>query len=247
MTIKQAFISDLHLEESRPDITKLFLDFLKQPKVDELYILGDFFEVWIGDDNLTPFNQQIIAALHAATQRGLKIYFMRGNRDFLVGKKFLRAAGCELLPDEYVITIAGKPTLLMHGDTLCTADKAYLKFRKKARCWLVQKIFLLKSLETRREIAQRHRDASKSHTSTMPDYIMDVTQAEVERVMSKHHVFDLIHGHTHRPNVHEFQMNGQAAKRTVLAAWHEQGSVLICDANGKRELLTLEMDINNNR
>jgi UDP-2,3-diacylglucosamine hydrolase len=239
MTIKQAFISDLHLEEARPDITNLFIRFLNQTNVDELYILGDFFESWIGDDNLTPFNQLMMDALKSATKRGLTIYFLRGNRDFLIGKKFLRNTGCVLLPDEYVITIAGKKTLLMHGDTLCTEDKAYLKFRKKARCWLVQKLFLLKSLETRRGIAQRYRDASKSHTSTMPDYIMDVTQAEVERVMLKHRVLDLIHGHTHRPNVHEFSLQGQPATRTVLAAWHEQGSVLICNSDGQREWQTL--------
>ena len=235
------FISDLHLEEDRPEITNIFLLFLQRcaKEADTLYILGDFFEAWIGDDDLTPFHLQIIQALFQATQQGLKIYFMRGNRDFLIGKKFLRASGCQLLSDEHVINIANTPILLMHGDTLCTEDKAYLKFRKKARCWLVQQIFLLKSLEKRREIAKRYRDASKVHTSTAPDYLMDVTQAEVERVMLKHGAYHLIHGHTHRPNVHSFQLNGLPATRTVLAAWHDEGSVLVIKENGERGIVVL--------
>ncbi len=237
----KAFISDLHLEAERPEIADLFIQFLKEftAKENSLYILGDFFEAWIGDDDLTPFNQMIIDALHTATQNGLPIYFMHGNRDFLIGKKFLKMTGCQLLPDEYVVDVFGVPTLLMHGDTLCTEDLKYLKFRKKARSWLFRFVILMQSLKRRRKIAENYRAASKAHTSTSPHYIMDVTQAEVERVMQKHHVQHMIHGHTHRPALHDFEMNGTAATRTVLAAWHDDGRVLLFRDDGKNEIVTL--------
>lgn len=233
------FISDLHLEEERPHITELFLKFLEKniQCAEGLYILGDFFEVWIGDDNVTPFNQSIIHALHKATRKGLPIYFMHGNRDFLLGKKFLRATGCQLLPDEYLFTLAGSPTLLLHGDTLCTSDVKYLKFRKKSRNWLLQKLFLIKSLQKRQAIAAHYRTLSKAHTSTTPDHIMDVTQAEVEHLMQKYRVQHLIHGHTHRPGVHHFELHNMPATRTVLGPWHEHGSVLVCDEKGNKELI----------
>lgn len=235
------FISDLHLEESRPDIAEIFLKFLHQyaMQANALYILGDFFEVWIGDDDLSAFNLSIIKALKAATDRGLSIYFMHGNRDFLIGKKFLRATGCRLLPDEHLVEMSGLPTLLMHGDTLCTDDVAYLKFRKKSRNKFFQKLFLWKSLNKRKNIAAGMREKSKAHTSTAAEKIMDVAQAEVERVMSKHKVKHLIHGHTHRPAVHEFELNGEVATRTVLEAWHDRGTVLICDDTGEKKVIVL--------
>lgn len=235
-------ISDLHLEECRPDIADLFLRFLQTEarNADALYILGDFFEVWIGDDDLTHFNLSIMKALYAERQRGLPIYLMHGNRDFLIGKKFIKATGCQLLPDEYVTTLSGVPTLMMHGDTLCTDDIKYMKFRKKMRNWFVQKFILMKSLETRRSIAKRYREASKAHISTVADYIMDVNQDEVERVMQKHHVLQLIHGHTHRKAVHTFDLNHSPATRTVLGPWHEYGSALICRANGQNELIDIK-------
>lgn len=236
---KIIFISDLHLEESRPDITAIFLKLLNQAinDADALYILGDFFEVWIGDDDLTPFNQSIISALKNATDQGLPIYLMHGNRDFLLGKKFRKMTGCRSLPDEKVISIFGVPTLLMHGDTLCTNDVAYLKFRKKARSWFFQKLFLFKPLAKRQAIAAKYRQASQMHIASVSEAIMDVTQAEVERVMQKHHVQHLIHGHTHREAVHTFQINDQTATRTVLGAWHEYGSALVCRSNGDQELI----------
>lgn len=233
------FISDLHLEHSSPEIAKIFIHFLQnntQPNR-TLYILGDFFEIWIGDDDLSLFNQSIINALKSATSEGLPIYIMHGNRDFLLGKKFLQATGCKLLPDEHIVHLNGIPTLLMHGDTLCTEDKKYLKFRKKVRCWLVQKLFLMKSLKKRQAMAVHYREGSKQHTSTIPQYIMDVTQAEVERVMQKHNVQHLIHGHTHREAVHHFELNGKPATRTVLGAWHEQGHALVCEENGGQNLI----------
>jgi UDP-2,3-diacylglucosamine hydrolase len=236
------FISDLHLEDSRPDITDIFFRFLQGDarQADNLYILGDFFEAWIGDDNLTDFNRSVIAELRKATAAGLPIYIMHGNRDFLLGKRFLKATGCQLLPDEYVVNLAGTPTLLMHGDTLCTTDIAYLKFRKTSRNWFMQQLFLLKSLKKRQAIAADMREKSKAYTSTAPEKLMDVTQEEVARVMLKHKVQHLIHGHTHRPAVHQFELAGKSATRTVLAPWHEHGSVLICDASGKQAVQDLK-------
>ncbi len=238
---KIIFISDLHLEENRPDITAIFFKLLNQAvnDADALYILGDFFEAWIGDDDLSPFNQSIIDALKNATDQGLPIYLMHGNRDFLLGKKFRKMTGCRYLPDEKVISLFGVPTLLMHGDTLCTDDVAYLKFRKKARSWFFQKLFLFKSLKKRQEIAAKYRQASQMHVASLPDAIMDVTQAEVERKMQKHHVQHLIHGHTHREAVHTFQINNQPATRTVLGAWHKHGSALICRSDGGQEVVHL--------
>jgi len=235
------FISDLHLEESRPEMTGIFLHFLKNEaiKAEALYILGDFFEFWIGDDDKSPFADEIRNALHSATQKGLPIYIMHGNRDFLLKKTFFRATGCQLLPEQTVIHLYGVPTLLMHGDTLCTADTAYLKARKYVRNRIVQTLFLLKSFEKRQRIVTGYRNASKAHTSTASDSIMDVTQAEVERVMLVNHVEHLIHGHTHRQAVHTFQLNNQLATRTVLGAWHEYGNALICHADGKQAFVDL--------
>jgi UDP-2,3-diacylglucosamine hydrolase len=237
-----AFISDLHLDENQPVIADIFLRFLEQqaPQLNALYILGDFFESWIGDDNLTVFNEKIISALRKTTQRGLPVFFMHGNRDFLIGKNFLRVTGCQLLPEEYVLNIYGTPTLLMHGDTLCTEDKAYLKFRKKARCWLVQKLFLCKSLEKRSAIANQYRRVSKEYTSTAPDHITDVTQTEVERKMRKHKVKHLLHGHTHRQAIHDLKLDDQAASRIVLGAWHEHGNALIFESSSEKKFIVID-------
>lgn len=236
---KTLFVSDLHLEENQPTITSEFLQLLENcdSSVDALYILGDLFEVWIGDDNKTPFHQKIIGALKAATQKGLPIYFMHGNRDFLIGKQFLHETGCELLPDEKKIILYGTPVLLMHGDTLCTHDVAYLKARKKGRNRFLQFLFLLLPLKKRQAIADKMRAKSSLHKQAMAMEIMDVTPHEVERVMQKHQVNVLIHGHTHRPAIHQFFIHDAAATRIVLAAWHHHGNVLIWDETGKKEMI----------
>ena len=239
-SLKTFFISDLHLSENHPEIADIFLKFLQDTigVARELYILGDFFEAWIGDDDASEFNLKIIKALKAATELGLPIYFMHGNRDFLLGKKFFKATGCQLLAaDENVIDLYGVPTLLLHGDTLCTLDLDYLKFRKRTRKWWVQKLFLLRPLKSRQAIAENMRKASLEYVSTTAEHIMDVTQSEVEKVMQKNNVAYLIHGHTHREAVHRFTLNGKDMTRIVLGAWHERGSVLICDDSGKRELV----------
>ncbi|HVY53760.1 MAG TPA: UDP-2,3-diacylglucosamine diphosphatase [Gammaproteobacteria bacterium] len=235
------FIADLHLEEGRPDIAAIFLRFLQQEaaQAQALYILGDLFEVWIGDDDQSAFNLMVINALRKTVERGTKVYLMKGNRDFLIGRKFKKQSGCEILPDEYLVKLNGQSTLLMHGDTLCTLDIKYLKFRKRARNFFIQQLFLLKSLAKRKAIAQEARKRSYDHIhSAMPE-IMDVTQEEVERMMKKYAVYHLIHGHTHKPNVHRFKLGNQEATRTVLAPWHEHGSVLVCHADGTQEFKIL--------
>lgn len=235
------FIADLHLEAARPEISALFLKFLKEEvaTAKALYILGDLFELWIGDDDQSAFNQSIIQALREAANRGTAVYFMRGNRDFLIGKTFQRQSACQILPDEQLIQLQGQNILLMHGDTLCTQDLKYLAFRKRSRRFLVQQLFLLKSLSKRRAMAEDGRKKSYNHTRGTAAEIMDVTQAEVERVMQKHNTTTLIHGHTHRPAVHEFLLNGQKATRTVLAPWHEHGSALVYHEDGRQEFIEL--------
>ena len=239
---KTLFISDLHLEENQPEITRQFLQLLAEcdSTCDALYILGDLFEAWIGDDEDTPLHHQIIHALKSATDKGLSIYFLHGNRDFLIGKKFLRATGCKLLSDEEKIILYGIPVLLMHGDTLCTRDIAYLKARKKSRNHFLQFLFLSLPLTFRRKIADNMRKKSERYKENVSMEIMDVTQEEVERVMQKHHVYHLIHGHTHRPATHQFSLQQAKAERIVLPAWHGHGSVLIWDETGQKTLLDLK-------
>lgn len=236
---KTFFISDLHLEESRPQMVKKFIELLSicKTSAEALYILGDFFEVWIGDDEISPFHTEIKTQLKTATQNGLRIYFMSGNRDFLIGKKFIRETGCILLKEEEKISLYGTSVLLMHGDTLCTQDHAYLKARKFAYNPLVQWLFLKIPLAYRKKIANNLRMKSLRHTQTTPKIIMDVTQEEVERVMKKHQSDYLIHGHTHRPMTHHFTINGRSATRQVLAAWHESGNAFIWDETGEKNAI----------
>ena len=239
---KTLFISDVHLEQSRPDIIQQFVQLLKScdASIDALYILGDLFEAWIGDDDRSSFHDTIIATLQSVTQKGIPVYFMPGNRDFLIGKKFLHATGCHLLPDEKKIMLYGRPVLLMHGDTLCTQDIAYLKWRKKARHPVLHTLlFLILPLNIRRRFAHSMRMKSAQHTQSTTKEIMDVTQEEVVRIMQKHRVHILIHGHTHRPNVHHFLIDHTPSTRIVLAAWHDHGSVLIWDESGKQYTETL--------
>lgn len=238
---KTLFISDLHLEENQPKITQQFLQLLRNcdSSVDALYILGDLFEVWIGDDDDTPFHREIILALQSATQKGLPIYFLYGNRDFLIGKQFLRETGCKLLSDEEKIILYGTPLLLMHGDTLCTLDTAYLKARKKGRNRFLQMFFLFLPLSLRRFIANKMREKSNQHKQSTTFEMMDVTQDAVENVMLKHNVNYLIHGHTHRSGIHEFSINQTLAKRIVLAAWHDHGSIFQWDESGKSQFIDI--------
>lgn len=234
------FISDLHLEPSRPEITALFINFLEQQatQAEALYILGDFFEAWIGDDDQSTLNQTVKAALKILTQNNIPVYFMHGNRDFLIGKQFAQETGCRLLPDPTKIDLYGIPTLLMHGDLLCTQDQSYLKFRTKVHKRWAQKIFLTLPLTIRKKIATKIRQGSEQHISITNEKIMDVTPAEVDRIMAQYQVKQLIHGHTHRPNIHHLQQG----HRIVLGAWHNSGSILICEPGQPPKLQNIFLD-----
>ena len=227
-------ISDLHLEQERPDISRAFLHFLdtRARQAEALYILGDFFEVWIGDDAMTPFQRGIAEALRRLSDSGTRIYLMHGNRDFLLGKAFCREAGCTLLGDPHVANLNGEKVLLMHGDSLCTLDLGYQKMRRLLRNPL--SLFILRNLplNTRHKLARKLRSESRSQTRMKASDIVDVTPEEVQRVMAQYGVKTLIHGHTHRPALHELQVDGQPARRIVLGDWDKQGWALQVDESG---------------
>lgn len=227
-------ISDLHLEEERPDITRAFLHFLttRACQAEALYILGDFFEVWIGDDAITPFQQSIADALCALSERGTRIYLMHGNRDFMLGKGFCRAAGCTLLGDPSVVELGGERVLLMHGDSLCTRDEGYMRLRRLLRNPL--SLFILRHLplSTRRKLARKLRNESRAQTRMKASDIIDVTPELIPRVLAEHGVRTLIHGHTHRPATHELEVDGRPARRIVLGDWDQQGWALQVDESG---------------
>ncbi|WP_449428996.1 UDP-2,3-diacylglucosamine diphosphatase [Rhodanobacter umsongensis] len=223
------FISDLHLDPARPPITALFENYLASDEVrhaDALYILGDLVEAWIGDDDDAELPQRIAAATRAVRDAGVPVYFMAGNRDFLLGEAFARHAGMRLLDDGAVHDIQGRPTLLMHGDVLCTDDLAYQAARRQLRSPEWQAQVLGMPLEARRALAARAREESRQHTGSTMESIMDVNADAVAAAMRHAGVTRLIHGHTHRPAVHAFELDGEPAQRIVLGDWYEHGSVL---------------------
>lgn len=223
------FVSDLHLDNKRPHIIAAFCRFLDEcSSIDALYILGDLFEYWIGDDDPAIGLAPAIDAIRNLSDSGVPVFFIHGNRDFLIGKRFAKQTQCEILKEETVIDLYGTPTLIMHGDTLCTDDIAYQKYRTKARSPFIQKPLLMLSVKRRLKIAEGLRNKSKSATQEKSEDIMDVNQQTVEQTMQKHNVKHLIHGHTHRPAEHEFNLNGEKHHRIVLGDWYDQGSVLRC-------------------
>ena len=229
------FISDLHLDPSRPQITTLFENYLASDEVrhaDALYILGDLVEAWIGDDDDAELPQRIAHAMRAVRDAGVPVYFMVGNRDFLLGEAFAQRAGLTLLDDGTVHDIHGHPTLLMHGDALCTDDIAYQAVRQQVRNPEWQKQILSMPLEARRAFAAKAREDSRAHTGSTMENIMDVNDDAVAEIMRKAGVTRLIHGHTHRPAVHAFELDEKTAERIVLGDWYEHGSVLRVTADG---------------
>jgi UDP-2,3-diacylglucosamine hydrolase len=230
------FIADLHLSPEHPAMVQLFVRYLDELSQDRelqaLYILGDLFEAWIGDDFIPPGMDSVIDALSKLTERGKHVYFMHGNRDFLVGDGFCERTGCQLLPDYQVIDLYGTPTLLMHGDLLCSDDVDYLNVRKMFRNEQWQKEFLSKSVAERMAMAQAARQESQQKTQQMASEIMDVNQQTVVQTMTQWQVSQLIHGHTHRPALHTLEISGKPATRMVLGDWYEQGSVLNCTEDG---------------
>ncbi len=234
--MRYLFLSDLHLEAERPDITRAFLHCLAEraPGCEAVYILGDFFEVWLGDDDLNPLGDQVAAALARLAGAGTELYLMHGNRDFLLGRQFCRKAQATLLPDPSVVTLNGERTLLMHGDSLCIDDIGYMKMRRWLRNPLSITILNNLPLSTRHRIGRKLRSESQNRTRMKASEITDVNQQAVEAMMRRHDVRTLIHGHTHRPAVHALEIDGKPAQRIVLGDWERKGWVLEVDERGYR-------------
>ncbi|MFM2483758.1 UDP-2,3-diacylglucosamine diphosphatase [Celerinatantimonas yamalensis] len=221
------FIADLHLSDERPDMVRAFLRFVQEQayQADALYILGDLFEVWVGDDLRTTTSQTVAQALKKLTQSGVPCYFICGNRDFLVGKRYCKQCGMTMLPDETIINLYGRQTMLLHGDIMCTLDESYQKFRRMVHRRWVQWLFLHLPKRARANIANRMRANSKRYNQSKSDNIMDVTPEQVT-TRFKHYQLDwMIHGHTHRPAIHH-PFNDNSQQRIVLGDWYEHSSVL---------------------
>ncbi|HEX5757132.1 MAG TPA: UDP-2,3-diacylglucosamine diphosphatase [Arenimonas sp.] len=233
------FISDLHLDVQRPDITAALLRLLEGEarEAEALYILGDLFEAWVGDDDPGEPGATVAAALRSLSDSGVPVFLLRGNRDFLLGQAFAERANANLLPDPCVIDLYGEATLLMHGDLLCTGDSAYQAFRRQVRDHDWQEKFLAQPLAARQAFAAQARAASRAHQAGLADAgamdsIADVTPDAVIETMARFGVRRLIHGHTHRPAIHALEVDGRAATRVVLGDWHAQGSILRVDRDG---------------
>ncbi|MEN8260851.1 MAG: UDP-2,3-diacylglucosamine diphosphatase [Pseudomonadota bacterium] len=236
MKEESLFISDLHLSLKKTETTQRFLRFLgnRAAGAERLFILGDLFDAWIGDDDPTPPNGKIKAGLKKLVASGTAVYLQLGNRDFLIGQRFSRETGVELLGDYVVIDLYGTPTLLMHGDLLCTDDLPYQAFRAKSRTPEWQHAVLAKPLPIRLLLARWYRLRSHWHKRKKTQTIMDVNQDCVVKTMIRHRATRLIHGHTHRPAVHELTLNGTPAQRFVLAEWRKTASVLCWNRSGYR-------------
>lgn len=228
------FISDIHLEQKRPSVTRAFLRYLDELPADTqaLYLLGDIFEAWLGDDDDDPFLHNIRDALKSVTSRGIPVFFMHGNRDFLVGAQFAEQTGCTLLNDPAMIEHAGQQYLLMHGDSLCTDDTEYQNFRLQIRNPAMQAMLLAKPLDERREIARQLRAGSKMANSNKAQNIMDVNAQAVAAIMQQYPANTLIHGHTHRPAIHAL---ADGKQRVVLGDWEQNGWDVVLD-NGSLTL-----------
>lgn len=217
------FISDLHLSPDLPRVTQGFFSLLSHIKgADALYVLGDLFEAWVGDDNRDGYNTAVIAAFRNISDAGTRLFFVHGNRDFLLGNDFATACGGTLLPEDKVIELYSQPLLIMHGDQLCTRDEKYMAFRAQSRDPAWQQMMLEKPLDQRLMIAAMWRAQSKAMNANKAENIMDVTAEDVVRVLAGNGTATLLHGHTHRPEVHEIEVDGKPARRMVLGDWREE-------------------------
>jgi len=228
------FISDLHLDPSRPVLTDILLRLLASAEVkcDGLYVLGDLFEAWIGDDAADSTAVAVASALRAVSEGGTPVFFIAGNRDFLLGQDFAASAGMRRLSDPCVVDLYGRPSLLSHGDALCTSDLAYQAFRQQVRDPDWQASFLAQPIEARRAYAARARAASAEHQRGVESSITDVEDEAVVRWFQLYGINRLIHGHTHRPNQHAYRVADRDCQRIVLADWHERGEALFISADG---------------
>jgi UDP-2,3-diacylglucosamine hydrolase len=228
------FISDLHIDASRPAITDQFLGFLAAEAIraDALYILGDLFESWVGDDAADSSQVAAIEGIRALTSRGVPCFVMHGNRDFLLSEGFCRMSGVQLLPDPLIVTLYGEPVLVMHGDALCSDDRAYQRLRATVREPAWQRQFLALSIASRRALAGAARAGSQAHTAAVEYAITDVNAGSVAAALRGAGTATLLHGHTHRPAIHALQVDGRPCTRIVLGDWYDQGSLLRWDENG---------------
>lgn len=232
------FIADIHLTDNQPDITAGFLSFLDTlPDHCELYILGDLFDYWVGDDVNSTLHQQVAGALHSLTNRHIKKYFVHGNRDFLLGKQFAKSCDMTLLTDINCLTKPNKNIVFLHGDLLCSDDPQYLKFRKIMHCKWLQKLFLCLPLFIRLKIAAKLRQKSSQHNQIKSEAIMDVNQQSVINMMVKYNADTMIHGHTHKPATHTFLINDEPVSRIVLGAWHDGISYIKQECNSSDIIL----------
>ncbi len=238
------FISDLHLDAAEPATLAQFRAFLRDEAAacDALYILGDLFETWIGDDDDEPARAGARDALRALTAGGVPCFIQHGNRDFLLGAGFMAASGCTLLPDPTVLAIGGRRFVLSHGDVLCTADRGYQRFRGLVRNAAFQKCWGMLSLRLRRRLAALARRRSHAYTQRAPESIMDVTPAAVAALLRTTGAEVLVHGHTHRPRMHRLEVDGSERTRIVLGDWPLRGKVLVVDAAGQYSLQSLRVD-----
>lgn len=232
--MKTLFVSDLHLDAASPEIARQFHAFLEGEarSAEALYILGDLFEAWLGDDDPDPAARATVRVLRALTDSGVPVFVMHGNRDFLIGERFCRETGAVLLPDGTVIELYGERAVLMHGDALCTDDASYQRLRRIVRNPVVRALFRIMTLDQRRTLAARMRAGSRAHVGMTAPAIMDVNAEAVAHAFREAGVRTMIHGHTHRPAVHPLEIDGAPAKRIVLGDWYTQGSVLEVSAGG---------------
>jgi UDP-2,3-diacylglucosamine hydrolase len=228
------FASDLHLDPSTPQIADRFMRFLAGPAraARSVFLLGDLFEAWIGDDDPEPAHREVVAAITALAAAGTLVYVMRGNRDFMIGERFCAEAGAILLDDPAILTVRGERVLLSHGDGLCVDDRAYQKLRALVRDPTLREGFARLPIEARRRLASEAREGSREHLANASAYITDVNQPAVDAVMRDADVPVMIHGHTHRPGVHRFRSDGVERTRVVLGAWHDEAHVVRWDDAG---------------
>lgn len=238
MTAHKLFISDVHLQEQTPSITAKFKHFMTTHalQAEALYILGDLFEFWIGDDDNQLFNCEILTLIQTVSKK-IPVFFMHGNRDFLIGKRFATVAGMQILPDPSVIDVYGQAVVLSHGDILCTDDIHHQKYRRIVSRASVQNIFQKIPLYFRRRIANSIRSQSKRHNRNSPRYITDINSTAAIELLEKNNCRLLIHGHTHRPGVHSIKLANSEAQRIVLGAWHDDCDYLQIHSNGEKKLL----------
>jgi UDP-2,3-diacylglucosamine hydrolase len=234
------FVSDVHLDASAPEATEQFVEFLRShaSRAEAFYILGDLFEVWVGDDDPSTEKARIVTALRELSDSGVACFIIHGNRDFLLGRQFCDRSGCRLLADPIIAELDGERVLVTHGDALCTDDHAYQELRSSVRTADWQRRFLALPFHIRDRLANRARAGSKAHNARTAPRIQDVNPAAVELAFRTTRTRRMIHGHTHRPGIHETMVDGEPAQRIVLGAWYEEGSYLTYD-NGRYELNTL--------